>query len=293
MTTTTMEDGVLETASGRRIGWQLLGPPDGDVAAYLHGQPGSRKDTFMFEESLGRFGRRFLSVDRGGYGDTDVVGLDRRDAARDLLTVADELGIDSFPVLAASMGGVYALALAAMVPDRIQKVVLISGHVLPYDDPDVIARLSPAEQDDLRMLAGGRTPELEEAYASSAASICSGGAEAIRDFASSWSEHERNLVKGRFADIFGASVEFGLAGGPAGYLEDGLRTLRPLEFDLHDVRCAVRAIHGTADDLEPFANLERLAAQLDDVVILALQGLGHFGPWLWPDLVLSLLDPES
>jgi pimeloyl-ACP methyl ester carboxylesterase len=293
MTTASMEDGVLETPSGRRIGWQLLGPPDGEPVAYLHGQPGSRKDTFVFEQNLARFGRRFLSVDRGGYGDTDVAGLDRRDVAQDLLTVADELGIASFPVLAASMGGVYALALAAMAPDRIQKVVLVSGHVLPYDDPDVIARLSPAEQDDLRMLAGGPTPELEAAYAASAASIGSGAAEAIRGFASSWSEHERHLVKGSFADVVGASIEFGLAAGSAGYLEDGLRTLRPLEFDLQDVRCAVRAIHGTADDLEPFANLERLAAQLDDVVVLALQGLGHFGPWLWPELILSLLDPEG
>lgn len=287
-----MEDGVLETASGRRIGWQLLGPPDGEVAAYLHGQPGSRKDTLVFQQGLARFGRRILSIDRAGYGDTDPASLDRRDVAQDLLTVADSLGIASFPVMAASMGGVYALALAAMAPDRIQKVVLISGHVLPYDDPEIVARLSPAEQDDLRMLAGGRTAELEAAYAEAAGSMSSGAAEALRDFASSWSEQERHLAEGRFADLVGASVEFGLAGGSAGYLEDGLRTLQPLEFDLGQVRCAVRAVHGTADDLEPFANLERLAAQLDDAVILALQGMSHFGPWLWPDLILSLLDPE-
>lgn len=293
MAETAYEDGILETASGRRIGWQLLGSPDGEVAGYLHGQPGSRKDTFVFAEGLARFGRRILSIDRAGYGDTDAAGLDRRDVAQDLLSVADSLGIGSFPVLAVSMGGVYALALAAMAPDRIQKVVLLSGHVLPYDDPEIVARLSPAEQDDLRMLAGGRTAEVEAEYAAAAASMSSGAAEALRDFASSWSEHERRLVKGTFADTVGASVEFGLAAGSAGYLEDGLRTLRPLEFDLHEIRCAVRAVHGTADDLEPFANLERLAAQLEDVVILALQDMGHFGPWLWPDLILSLLDSES
>lgn len=287
-----MEDGVLETASGRRIGWQLLGPPDGAVAAYLHGQPGSRKDTFVFQEGLARFGRRILSIDRGGYGDTDPAGLDRRAVAQDLLTVADSLGIAAFPVLAVSMGGVYALAAAAIAPDRIQKVVLVSGHVLPYDDPAIVARLSSAEQDDLRLLAGGRTAELEAAYAHAAATMSSGAAEALREFASSWSEQERDLVKGTFADIVGASVEFGLVGGSAGYLEDGLRTLQPLEFDVSQVRCPVRAVHGTADDLEPFANLERLAAQLDDAVILALQGMGHFGPWLWPDLILSLLEPE-
>lgn len=52
-------------------------------------------------------------------------------------------------------------------------------------------------------------------------------------------------------------------------------------------------LYSSSDDLEPFVNLERLAAQLDDVVILALQGMGHFGPRLWPDLILSLLDSEA
>lgn len=293
MADTTCEEGTLETASGRRIGWQLLGPRDGEVVGYLHGQPGSRKDTFLFEAHLGRFNRRMLSIDRAGYGETDPVGLDRRDVAQDLLTVADSLGIDSFPLLAVSMGGIYALALAAMAPERVQKVVLVSGHVLPYDDPEIVAALSPSEQEDLRMLAGGHSPEAVAAYADMAASMRTTAAEALRQFAATWSGHEQRLTMGTFADIVGASIQFGLATGGEGMLEDGLRTLRPLEFNVRDIRCAVRAVHGTADDLEPFANLKRLAAQLDDVVILALDGMGHFGPWLWPQLLLALLDQEA
>lgn len=293
MAETAYEDGILETASGRRIGWQLFGPPHGEVVGYLHGQPGSRKDTFLFEESLERFGRRMLSIDRAGYGDTDPAGLDRRDVAQDLLTVAESLGIDTFPVIGVSMGGVYALALASMSPMRITRVVLVCGHVLPYDDPEIIAAMSEAEQDDLRTLAGGRTPEAEAAYAEMAASMGTDGAEALRQFAASWSVHDQRVARGRFADILGASIEFGLTAGGEGMLGDGLRTVLPLEFDPHDIQCPVHAIHGTADDLEPFANLERLAAQLDDVAILALQGMGHFGPFLWPDLILSLLYSEA
>ncbi|MFZ2015476.1 MAG: alpha/beta hydrolase, partial [Nocardioides sp.] len=77
-----------------------------------------------------------------------------------------------------------------------------------------------------------------------------------------------------------------------GLLEDGLRTVSPLEFDLSDVRCPVRAIHGTIDDLEPYANLERLAAQLADCAVVALPGMGHFGPWLWPDSIMGLLSGD-
>ncbi len=72
-----------------------------------------------------------LAIDRAGYGDTSPAGMDRRDVAGDLLTVADRLGVREFPVMAVSMGGIYALALAASAPERISKIVLASGHVLP------------------------------------------------------------------------------------------------------------------------------------------------------------------
>jgi pimeloyl-ACP methyl ester carboxylesterase len=87
-------------------------------------------------------------------------------------------------------------------------------------------------------------------------------------------------------------VLFGLSAGFHGVLDDGLRTVRPLEFDLVDIRLPVRAVHGSLDDLEPLANLERAAARLGDVVLLSLQGMGHFGPWLWPDLILGLIASE-
>jgi pimeloyl-ACP methyl ester carboxylesterase len=66
----------------------------------------------------------------------------------------------------------------------------------------------------------------------------------------------------------------------------------PLEFELSDVRCPVRAIHGTIDDLEPYANLERAAERLTDCAIVALPGRGHFGPFLWPDSIFGLLSGQ-
>lgn len=284
------EEGILPVADGRTVGWKLRGPESGRVVGYLHGQPGSRKDIAAFtDETLNRFDVRLLAIDRAGYGDTSPVGLDRRDVARDLLSVADHLGVDELPVMAVSMGGVYALTVAALAPERISKVVLISGHVLPYDSPDVVAALSPAEQADLALLLGGRAPEMEAEYSAAAAAARADAAELIRGMAAGWHPLERALMDTPWLDAVAESVAFGLSQGHVGYLEDGLRTVRPLEFSPADVVCPVRAIHGTVDDLEPYVNLERLAAQLDDCVVVALPGMGHFGPWLWPDAVLGLL----
>ena len=80
---------------------------------------------------------------------------------------------------------------------------------------------------------------------------------------------EQALVSQSWAELVADSLAFGLAGGPEGYLQD--------------------AVHGSIDDLEPLVNLERLAAQLSDVQLVVLPGLGHFGPWLWPDLFGALL----
>jgi pimeloyl-ACP methyl ester carboxylesterase len=286
------EEGVLEQAD-RRIGWMLHGPRDGRVVGWFHGQPGSRRDVRAFaDDDLARHGVRLLSVDRAGYGDTTPVGLDRRDVARDLLTVADHLGVDRFPVLAVSMGGVYALTLAALAPDRVERLGLVSAHALPYDDPDVVARLSEAEQADLALLRSGDNAAVEEAYASGCAAMAADPIGLLRELSASWHPLERRLVETPWAAAVGSSVAFGLGAGFRGVLEDGLRSIRPLEVDPADVRCPVRVVHGTADDLEPFANVERLATLLDDVVVLALQGMGHFGPWLWPDLVLGLVAEE-
>lgn len=284
------DEDVLPTADGRSIGWLRRGPTDGRMVGYFHGQPGSRREAWAFsEETLARFGIRILAIDRAGYGETSPVGLDRRDVARDLLTVADHLGVDRLPVMGCSMGGVYALAVAALAPERIPKVVLVSGHVLPYDDPAIVAALSASEQADVARLATGRTPELEAEYAAMASSMAADPVGLIREVASGWGTREQRLAETPWARAIAGSVAFGLAAGHVGLLEDGLRTVRPLEFDLSDVRCPVRAVHGTIDDLEPYANLERLAARLAECAVVALPGMGHFGPWLWPDSILGLL----
>jgi pimeloyl-ACP methyl ester carboxylesterase len=284
------EEGVLPTADGRSIGWMLRGAAGGRVVGWFHGQPGSRRDQRAFtDETLARHEVRLLSIDRAGYGETSAGGLDRREVARDLLTVAEHLGVGQFPVMAVSMGGVYALALAAIAPERISKVVLVSCHVMPYDDPRIVAGLSAAEQADVNLLLGGRTPQLEAEYAAMAESMARNPMGLLSGLAEGWGPREQSLMQTPWATAVAASVAFGLAPGHRGMLDDGIRTVRPLEFELSEVRCPVRAIHGTIDDLEPYANLERAASQLADCVVVALPQMGHFGPWLWPDTIFGLL----
>jgi pimeloyl-ACP methyl ester carboxylesterase len=59
---------------------------------------------------------------------------------------------------------------------------------------------------------------------------------------------------------------------------------------LSDVKCPVVAILGDRDDLEPYANVQRLLPQLPQARSVVMPGLGHFAPWVWPELPLAILN---
>lgn len=73
-----------------------------------------------------------------------------------------------------------------------------------------------------------------------------------------------------------------------GALDDLLTWPTPFEVDLASVRCPVVAFHGTADDWEPLTNLRRILGGLSDGQLITAEGLNHFAPELYPELVLAL-----
>lgn len=289
------QEGVHVTDQGRRIGWMLRGSAAGRAVVYMHGQPGSRREQLLLgDELLRRDDLRVLSIDRAGYGDTDPAGRDRRDVARDALTVASAHGLRSFVAVGVSMGGIYALTLAALAPERVHRVVLVSGHVLPYDDDQVTADLSVDEQADLALLRAGPGPELEESYARMAAAVADDPVGALAPMVANWSRPEQAW----FArpDIQAAMVDdlrLAYQQGHRGELDDGLRTVSALEIDLSSITVPVRALHGSRDDLEPYANLQRLANRLPDIEILRFEGMSHFGPQAWPGVITAMIAADN
>ncbi|HEY2326809.1 MAG TPA: alpha/beta hydrolase [Gaiellaceae bacterium] len=103
------------------------GPP----VFYLHGggdSPSSRPaETY---ES------RVISLERCG---PRVRGRSLVSHARDVIAVADELGIERFGVIGWSAGGPHALALAAEAPERVERVSLVAS-MPPHDLVELTSR---------------------------------------------------------------------------------------------------------------------------------------------------------
>lgn len=119
---------TLTRDDGRLVGFSDFGVPGGTPVLWCHGGPGSRLEA----EQAGAAGTpiklRIIGVDRPGYGlSTPRPGRTIADWVEDGLEVADALGVDQILTAGMSTGAAYALALAAMAPQRVTGVVVGCG----------------------------------------------------------------------------------------------------------------------------------------------------------------------
>jgi pimeloyl-ACP methyl ester carboxylesterase len=282
------EEHVLTTTAGRRIGYLARGPRDGRAVVYLHGAPGSRREQLLIpSRTLQRLGIRLISLDRPGYGRTDPLHGDRVARAADVVAAADALGIRSFPAIAVSSGGSYALALAATAPQRVERVVLCAAQ-MPYDDERAIQTLRPNQRDLLPALRAGRSDQLVAGINAARERMLDDPVGALAEIAT-LTAREEEWLRLHHA-LFEEDVRTGLANGADGLIDDFVAWPHPFEVDIGSVQCPVRALHGSLDDGEPLSNLQRVLAVLPDAQLFVIDGLSHVGPLLYPDLLTSLTE---
>src|SRR5687768_7550704 len=113
-------DGTVRLSSGRTVGFADHGRPGDTAVIWCHGGPGSRLEPAYVAPAAAAAGLRLVGIDRPGYGlSTPEPGRTIGGWVAEALTVADHLGIDRFATVGISTGGAYALAAAALAPDRV------------------------------------------------------------------------------------------------------------------------------------------------------------------------------
>src|SRR5436190_12648591 len=114
---------------GRTLAYCDYGVPDGRPIFYFHGLPGSRIDGRVAADEMRAAGVRFIAPDRPGLGCSDLAPGKRTYGgwAQDVAHLADHLGIERFSILGYSCGGPYALAAATELPERVERVGLVSS----------------------------------------------------------------------------------------------------------------------------------------------------------------------
>lgn len=147
--------GDLTLRDGRKLAYHVEG--SGVPVVVYHGM-GSSRFTWVSKRPLSSIcpGIRLIAVDRPGYGDSSPppAGYSYTMAAADLAELVDDLGIKEFCVAGHSSGGPFALAAAALLPERVIACAAICSDP-PYCHPDATLELRLSDSMSSAVTSGG------------------------------------------------------------------------------------------------------------------------------------------
>ncbi len=263
-------DQQIRLADGRALGFAEFGNPDGSPVLAFHSLPSSRLEGRTYHQVALKRGVRVVSVDRPGFGLSDVKPartlLDWPDDVRELV---DALGLESFAVVGVSTGAAHAAACALRLSDRVRSTALVStfhrtgdGMLWSVRALLVLGRFAPllarglfhrfarlADRDPTRLMrsvgpffspADARVMEREE----TAEILMDGMHEAFR------------------SGVRGAMIELRLH-------------TRDWGFRVEDIPGPVSIWHGRDDRTMPVGISERLRERIPKSTLRCLDGYGH------------------
>jgi len=262
---------IVPTEDGRALGVCEWGDAEGAPIFWLHGTPGSRLLRHPGERYLTHH-LRVYTYDRPGYGlSTRVPGRRVADAAADVRTIADHMGLEGFGVAGVSGGASSALATAALLSDRVDRcAVVVGGAPFTAEGLDFYAGMDEEARQGWERANQG--PEaLEAEWRELLEWVDSGmpGLDVAEDVMAMLSE----------------TVHEATRQGPGGFLDDCLSEVRDWGFSLQDVRAPTCIMLARDDASVPPAHGEWLVSHLPDAALTWVDG-GHFGPRDEPEMRL-------
>jgi pimeloyl-ACP methyl ester carboxylesterase len=266
-------DDFLLLADRRMVGFSGFGPPGGLPVVICHGGPGSRLAPRRLAASAGASSLRLIGIDRPGYGlSTPLPGRTIGSWVPDALAVLDELGVDRFIAAGTSTGGAYALALAALAPERALGCVVCCG----------LSDLRWAE--GKAMASVNRMGEMFDADRETALAIASevlgpdGGRMATAMENVQLTPADMEVVRDpEWMAAWNAEIPEMFAQGVVGYADDRLADgMGWGSFDVGAITCPVVVLHGGSDQGVPVAHAHNTAKVVPGAELRIFEHHGHF-----------------
>lgn len=124
----------MKLDDGRTLAWAEYGDPHGVPVFYFHGGGASLIEGGCFDKDAYDAGIRLIAPSRpGGLHSTPRPGMRPTDFATDCDQLATHLGIGKFVVTGNSNGGLFTMAVAHQLPDRVIAAVAVNSTVPLYD----------------------------------------------------------------------------------------------------------------------------------------------------------------
>ena len=277
---------TVRLPDGRRLGYAEYGDPDGLPLFGFHGTPGSRLMFRLADGPARALGIRLIAPERPGFGASSYHhGRTLASYAADIAAFADALGIGRFALAGISGGGPYAAACAALLPDRVAALGLVSP-VGPVTGEEGAPRIGPGHHVMFR-LSPRVTALLWSVFAIGRAAFLYAprgiyGFILSRCAPSDWKiltrrDVRRNLIEG---------IAEGLRPGVKASLQEMKLFSRPWDIPFADIRAPAILWQGTADRNVPPRAALKLGALIPDCEIHRIEGAGHY--WIFDNIDLVL-----
>jgi pimeloyl-ACP methyl ester carboxylesterase len=280
-------DASVTLSDGRQLAYTDLGAPKGPVVMYFHGAPTTRLDLGIHEDAFTERGVRVVSPDRPGYGGSSPQpGRRWEDWPSDVAALAAQLGVERFAVLGLSSGGPYAVACAALLPDRVASAGIVAGAT-DFGWPG--AWDGYLETEAALMRIGDEAEAVtwcEARYGPDGSGFIEGGLGELAPADAARLQDERlatNLI---------TTVGEAFRQGVGGYAQDITLQGKPWSFDTGAIVAPVSILHGEADTLVPVAHARHTAELIPTAKLLAWRDEGHLSliPRI-PELTAELVAP--
>ncbi|MFB4290750.1 alpha/beta fold hydrolase [Nonomuraea sp. ATR24] len=261
----------VKAADGRTLAVEEWGEPGGSPVVYTHGTPMSRLARYPHPELFTELGIRLITYDRPGYGSSTPHGGRRVvDAAEDIRTIADALGLDRFPVFGVSGGGPHALAFAARHPGRVTRAAALAS-LAPCDAPglDWTAGMmeSNRRSSEAALISRDALVKLfaEDEESASPATLLPPAEQAVL---------AQPEVQAMLRPAFAEAVR----PGKDGWIDDEFALYGlPWGFDPATIDVPVRIWHGSLDTVVPVTHGRWLAARIPSATLIEADDAGHAG----------------
>jgi pimeloyl-ACP methyl ester carboxylesterase len=283
-------DELVALADGRRVGVAVWGDVGGRPVVLCHGNPGSRLICPDLTTTRAE-GVQLIALDRPGIGHSEPrPGFTLRDTADDLVAVLDALHLDACTVIGWSAGAHQALAMGAVHPERVHRVVLACGPGAP-DDPDLVQQRTPEAERVIAAVRAGADDALVDVVARFQG-VADDPELILRHTLADERDPDRRLMQdptiARFLVTMWAE---GVRQGPDALAEMwAAQYARDWGFRPEDLRVPVTVWHGVEDRVCPVGQAERLAARIPGATVHRVEGEGHLVPLAhWAEMLTEPL----
>lgn len=266
---------------GRQVAYLDGGDPDGYPVLGLHGTPGCRLNRLPDDSVYARTGVRYITTDRAGYGQSSRHhGRAVADEAADVRAVADALELDRFSVVGGSGGGPHALACAALLPGRVERVACQSS-LAPIGEGGLgrdewLHQMAPEAAEALAWAEAGEphlAARIEQALARMERDLVSDPASFLGEGMSEGDQEV--LARPEVVEVFARIMAEQSAHGIGGSVDDTLAFARPWGFDLGSITVPVLLTYGLQDFSCPPGHGRWLARHLPTALVVVDETGGH------------------